>query len=185
MRVSKQQMAEHRQKILEAASRLFRERGFDDVSVAEVMKAAGLTHGGFYGHFKSKDDLISQALTHALDDARADDAQLPQFIARYVSSEHCQNIAGGCAIAALGVETARQGPEARAAMTAGLRRRLELFTERSAGKGPKEKRRAAIGTSAAMLGAVILARLADDPQLSDEILSQTRAWLELQRKAGS
>lgn len=66
MKVSREQMAENRRRILDAASRLFREKGFDAVSVAEVMKAAGLTHGGFYGHFSSKDDLIAQTLAHAL-----------------------------------------------------------------------------------------------------------------------
>ncbi|TKB51841.1 MAG: helix-turn-helix transcriptional regulator, partial [Mesorhizobium sp.] len=66
MKVSREQMAENRRRILEVASRLFRDKGFDAVSVAEVMKAAGLTHGGFYGHFNSKDDLIAQTLAHVL-----------------------------------------------------------------------------------------------------------------------
>jgi TetR/AcrR family transcriptional regulator, transcriptional repressor for nem operon len=177
MKVSRERVAENRRKILDAASRLFRERGFGSVSVAEVMEAAGLTHGGFYGHFKSKDDLIAHALAHALEQATPDDPDLPRFIASYLSSQHCQNLAEGCAVAALGVETARQGPEARAAMTAGLRKQLGFFTEHTAGKTAAERRRAAIGTSAAMLGALILARLSDDPHLSDEILAQTRKWL--------
>src|SRR5687768_13299497 len=122
MKVSRQQVAEHRQKILDAASRLFRERGFNDVSVAEVMEAAGLTHGGFYGHFKSKDDLIAQALAHALEQITPDDPDLPGFVANYLSSQHCADVAAGCPVAALGVETARQGPAARAAMTAGLKK---------------------------------------------------------------
>jgi TetR/AcrR family transcriptional repressor of nem operon len=180
MRVSRAQVAENRRKILEAASRLFRARGFEVVTVAEIMKAAGLTHGGFYGHFKSKDDLIAQSLAHVLAAGSRAEPDLAAYAGRYLSPRHRDDLAGGCPVAALGAEIVRHGPEARAAMTAGLRRQIELLSRSARGSDRSEKRRAAIGSWAAMVGAVILARLSDDPQLSDEVLVQTRAWIDNQ-----
>ncbi|HEY3696432.1 helix-turn-helix domain-containing protein [Phenylobacterium sp.] len=177
MRVSRERVAENRMRILEAASRLFRAHGFEAVTVAEVMKAAGLTHGGFYGHFKSKDDLIAQALAHVLAAAAPSEVDLADYAATYLSPSHRDDLAGGCPTAGLGGETIRQPPEARAAMTAGLRRQIERFIQGAPGDGPAERRRAAIGSWAAMVGAVILARLSDDPELSDEMLAETRAWI--------
>ena len=183
MRVSRKQVAENRRRILEAAGRLFRAKGFEAVTVAEVMRAAGLTHGGFYGHFGSKDDLIAQTLAYALlagEDRQRSRAEvdLARYAAGYLSPRHRDDLAGGCPTAGLGAETIRQSPEARAAMTAGLRRRIELLSEGAPGASAAEKRRVAIGSWAAMVGAVILARLSDDPQLSDEVLEQTRAWID-------
>ncbi|HEX4423572.1 MAG TPA: helix-turn-helix domain-containing protein [Kofleriaceae bacterium] len=184
MKVSREQVAEHRQQILEAASRLFRERGYDGVTVAEIMGAAGLTHGGFYGHFASKDDLIAHTLAYLSPHqppAGADrpaEADLATYRAGYLSPSHRDDRAGGCPVAALGGETVRQSPEARAAMTDSLRRQLARFAATAPGGDAAARRRAAIGNWAAMVGAVILARLSDDPALSDEVLQQTRAWLE-------
>jgi TetR/AcrR family transcriptional repressor of nem operon len=182
MRVSRKQVAENRRRILEAAGRLFRAKGFEADTVAEVMRAAGLTHGGFYGHFGSKDDLIAQTLAYALlagEDHQRSRAEvdLARYAAGYLSPRHRDDLAGGCPTAGLGAETIRQSPEARAAMTAGLRRQIELLSESAPGADPAERRRAAIGSWAAMVGAVILARLSDDPRLSDEVLEETRAWL--------
>jgi TetR/AcrR family transcriptional repressor of nem operon len=183
MRVSRKQVAENRRRILEAAGRLFRAKGFEAVTVTEVMRAAGLTHGGFYGHFGSKDDLIAQTLAYALlagEDRQRSRAEvdLARYAAGYLSPRHRDDLAGGCPTAGLGAETIRQSPEARAAMTAGLRRRIELLSEGAPGASAAEKRRVAIGSWAAMVGAVILARLSDDPRLSDEVLEQTRAWID-------
>jgi TetR/AcrR family transcriptional repressor of nem operon len=177
MRVSREQVAENRHKILEAASRLFRARGLEAVTVAEVMKAAGLTHGGFYGHFRSKDDLIVQTLAHVLTSSMVGDIDLAEFATGYLSPRHRDNLAGGCATAGLGAETIRHTPAARAAMTAGLRRQIESLAQGAPGVTAAEKRQVAIGSWAAMVGAVILARVSDDPQLSDEILAATRAWI--------
>jgi TetR/AcrR family transcriptional regulator, transcriptional repressor for nem operon len=183
MRVSREQVAENRRRILESAGRLFRARGFEAVTVAEVMHAAGLTHGGFYGHFKSKDDLIAHTLAHALlaGEKRQQSRtafDLARYARSYLSPRHRDDLDDGCPTAALGADAIRQGPAARAAMTAGLRRRIELLCEVVPGASAAEKRRVAIGSWAAMVGAVILARLSDDPQLSDEVLDQTRAWLD-------
>lgn len=177
MRVSREQMAENRRRILEAASQLFRARGFEAVSIAEVMKAAGLTHGGFYGHFRSKDELIACALATACDSAPGRDLDIDVFIRGYLSSRHRDNVAGGCPLAGLTAETLRQAPEARTAITGGLRELLERMSNSLHDKGVAEARQAAIGSLAAMAGALIFARACDDPALSDELLEQTQSWI--------
>ena len=179
MKVSRKQVLENKQTILEAAGRLFRERGFEGVTVADVMKSAGLTHGGFYGYFKSKDDLVAQALAEVLGRAATPPPDLAVYAERYLSRDHRSNVAGGCPVAALASETTRQPRSARAEMTAGLKAQIERLSRIAPGD-PARKRRAAIGSWAAMVGAMILARMSDDADLSDEVLNETRAWLAVQ-----
>lgn len=178
MKVSREQMAENRRRILEAASSLFRDRGFDAVSVAEVMKAAGLTHGGFYGHFSSKDDLVAQTLAHVLATGSDESGDFSHYMSTYLSPRHRDNPAAGCPTAGLAAAIRHQTPAARAAMTEGLRSQIARIATALPELPPADRRRAAIGSWAAMVGAVILARAIDDPALSDEILEQTRAWIE-------
>lgn len=178
MRVSREQMAENRRRILDAASRLFRAKGFDAVSVAEVMKAAGLTHGGFYGHFSSKDDLVAQTLAHSLAGGAGGEGDLRAFVEDYLSPRHRDNAADGCPTAGLAADIRHQTAAARAAMTEGFRSQIDRISEALPGASAAERRRAAIGSWAAMVGAVILARAIDDPALSDEVLEQTRAWID-------
>lgn len=177
MRVSRKQVSENRRAIVEAAGRLFRERGFDAVTVAEIMKAAGLTHGGFYGYFASKEDLIAEAMADSLARAAVPSNGFAAFTAVYLSRLHRDNLASGCPTAALAAETARQTGGARAALTAGLKRQIDQLARVAPGADAAQRRRAAIGNWAAMVGALILARLSDDPALSDEVLDQTRSWL--------
>jgi TetR/AcrR family transcriptional repressor of nem operon len=177
MKVSREQVAENRRAILKAASRLFRQRGFASVTVAEVMQAAGLTHGGFYGYFKSKDDLIALALAEGLRSSAAPLSDLAGYAASYLSRTHRDNLAGGCATAALAAETIRQTGSARMEMATGLKRQIERLARVTPGADAAQQRRAAIGSWAAMVGAMILARASDDPELSGEVLDQTRAWL--------
>lgn len=177
MKVSREQMAENRRRILNSASRLFRDRGFDAVSVAEVMKAAGLTHGGFYGHFSSKDDLIAQTLAHVLAGDVAGKGDLRTFVDSYLSPRHRDNAAGGCPTAGLAADIRHQTPAARSAMTEGLRSQIDRVGKALPELNAADRRRAAIGSWAAMVGAVILARAIDDPELSDEVLEETRAWI--------
>lgn len=184
MRVSRDQVRENRKTILDAAGRLFRERGFDAVTVTDVMKAANLTHGGFYGYFKSKDDLIAQSLAAVLDGP--DQSALPQdmdrIIAEYLSPAHRDATASGCPVAALAGDVPRQSEGARDAMICGLRRQIDFLSRIEPVLPPEAARQSAIGTWSAMVGAMILARMSgDDAQLSDEILSQTREWLLAQR----
>lgn len=177
MKVSREQMAEHRVRILDAAARLFREKGFEAVTVAEVMKAAGLTHGGFYGHFASKDDLVGQALAHVLKESLGKTGDPRAFVEDYLSSRHRDNPGGGCPVAGLAAETRHEGAAAHVAMTAGLRQKIDGLSRTLSGDSDADKRRKAIGSWAAMVGAVILARAVDDPAFSDEILNEARAWI--------
>jgi TetR/AcrR family transcriptional repressor of nem operon len=183
MRVSRKQVAENRRTIVEAASRLFRERGFEAVTVAEIMKEAGLTHGGFYGYFSSKDELIAEALADALTRTTTGPlGDLSTYAAGYLSPSHRDDLACGCPTAALAAETIRQPSSARTEMTTGIEQQIERLSRAAPGRTSALKRRAAIGTWAAMVGAMILARASDDRALSDELLDQTRAWLETQAK---
>jgi TetR/AcrR family transcriptional repressor of nem operon len=177
MKVSREQVAENRRNILEAAGRLFRAKGYEAVTVSEVMKAAGLTHGGFYGYFASKDDLVAQSLAHVFSTAVPAGADLAGYVTQYLSAAHLKDCAGGCPMAGLASETSRQAPEARAQMTGSLRRQIGRLSQSMPGASVEEKRRAATGSWAAMVGAMVLARVSDDPQLADEVLSDTREWL--------
>lgn len=177
MKVSREQMAENRGRILAEAARLFRDKGFEAVSVAEVMKAAGLTHGGFYGHFASKDDLIAQTVAHALTGEETAPRSFDAFLSDYLSPAHRDAPATGCPTAALAADARRQTPEARAAMAAGIRAQIARISASLESDDVPAARRAAIGSWSAAVGAMILARAVEDTTLSDEILDQTRNWI--------
>jgi TetR/AcrR family transcriptional regulator, transcriptional repressor for nem operon len=177
MRVSREKAAENRERIVEAASRLFREKGFDGAGVDAIMHAAGLTHGGFYGHFGSKDDLAAEAVTRAL--ARGAEklgyhTTLGDLVSAYLSEGHCADRANGCAIAALGADMARQNKGVRHGLTAYVRTQLDHFTRLLKYGTAASRRRRAIATFAGMVGALTLARAVDDPALSKEILDAAR-----------
>ncbi|WP_338831661.1 helix-turn-helix domain-containing protein [Bradyrhizobium sp. 27S5] len=162
------------------AASLFRQRGFDYVTVADVMKEAGLTHGAFYGHFPSKEALVAEAVGQAL--PPAPDTARPrrsaaEFANGYLSVKHRDNRATSCLFSSLGTEAARGSADLRQKMTAAVRSRIDHLTVDAEGDVPKEKRRAAIAAWSAMVGAMVLARLVDDEKLSKEILSETRASL--------
>jgi TetR/AcrR family transcriptional regulator, transcriptional repressor for nem operon len=178
MKVSREQFAENRVRILDAAARLFRERGFEGVSVAEIMQAAGLTHGGFYGHFASKDDLIAQAAAKLLnppDDGTPID--FADYAATYLSLAHRDDPGTGCLFGALGSESARASPETRRVLTQAVERQILRLAESVPGDSEAARRREAILSWSAMIGALTLARLVDDPALSEELLRETRARL--------
>jgi TetR/AcrR family transcriptional regulator, transcriptional repressor for nem operon len=182
VKVSREQVAEHRTRILDAAARLFRLRGFDDVTVADVMKEAGLTHGAFYGHFPSKEALIAEAVGQAL--PPAPDQASPRRPAEdyadgYLSVRHRDTKATSCLFSSLGTEAARGSADLRHSMTEAVRSRIDHLSLEAEGDTSKEKRRAAIAAWSAMVGAMVLARLVDDDKLSREILKQTRASLPL------
>lgn len=180
MRVSREQAAENRGKILHTAAQLFREKGFDGIGIADLMKKVGLTHGGFYGHFSSKEDLMVQTCAYAVDEileqgqaARAPTkgAKYKAFITRYLSAEHRDNPGRGCLMAALGVDAARQSPLIKQAFTQSFNRLLNsLMKLLPATKTEAAKREQALLTLASLVGAQVIARAVDDPQLSEEIL---------------
>jgi TetR/AcrR family transcriptional regulator, transcriptional repressor for nem operon len=177
MRVSREQAAENRQRIVETASRMFREHGFDGVGVDAIMNGAGLTHGGFYGHFRSKDDLAAEAVTRALErsvEKQTRYTNLNDLVSGYLSERHRADRANGCAIAALGADIVRQGEGVRGALTAYVRGQLDRFARLVRNGAAASRRRRAITTLAGIVGALTLARAVDDPALSEEILTVAR-----------
>lgn len=177
MRVSREKAAENRERIVEIASRLFRENGFDGVGVDSIMRGAGLTHGGFYGHFGSKDDLAAEAVTRALErslERQGRFADLGNLVSDYLSERHRADRANGCIIAALGADMVRQGRGVRRGLTAHLRARLDRFAHLLRDGTAASRRKRAITTLAGIVGALTLARAVDDPALSKEILAAAR-----------
>ncbi|MBV8209965.1 MAG: TetR/AcrR family transcriptional regulator [Burkholderiaceae bacterium] len=184
MRVSREEAARNRERILDSASQLFRERGFDGIGVADVMKSVGLTHGGFYGHFSSKEDLIAQACSRAIARSLQTWAKSAETSPRnpmlplargYLSGRHRDDPGAGCLMAALGADAARQGPAVRHVVTEGLRGAFDLLARLIPGRSKKNKRQAAIGRYASWIGAMIMARAVDDRALSQEILEAVLA----------
>jgi len=180
MRVSREKAAENRERIIDAAGTLFRARGFAGIGVADIMKAAELTHGGFYGHFASKDDLAAQASRRSLVRAAAKweriAAASPReayaaLLANYLTPTHRDDPARGCAFASLSNDAARGGKAVRAAFAEGLQPFLGVLAESIQGRSKEARRRKAIATMAALVGAVTLARAVGDPNVSDEILA--------------
>jgi TetR/AcrR family transcriptional repressor of nem operon len=177
MRVSYEKAAENRERIVETASHMFRERGFDGVGVDTIMRGAGLTHGGLYGHFKSKDDLACAALRRALErsiENQSRYSELEDLVSGYLSGRHCADRANGCAIAALGADIVRQGNGVRRELTVHVRAQLALITRLLKAGGGITRRRRAIATLSGLVGALTLARAVDDPALSQEILTAVR-----------
>ena len=186
MKVSKEKMAEHREEIIASAAKRFRERGFEGIGVAELMKEVGLTHGGFYGHFASKEELVALASERAMSDSRnrweqilgdAKQAPIAALAKHLVSQRHCNTPGSGCLVAALGSEVGRQPETVRDAVTAGLKRSLDLLTKFVKGRTQDARRKRAIAAYASMVGGVILARSSNDPDLSLEILEAVAASL--------
>ena len=183
MRVSREQAAKNREHVVDTAARLFRERGYDGIGVADLMKEAGLTHGGFYGNFASKEQLMAEACARAFGSAaerwatmvaRDGDGAMASIADAYLSKLHVEHPGAGCAVAALGADAARLAPPVRAAMTQGGASQIDLMSSLQGGARAK-----AIADYAAMVGALVLARAVDDADLSDEILKTVRASLAL------
>jgi TetR/AcrR family transcriptional repressor of nem operon len=184
MRYPASETAEKHEQILTEAARLFRERGFAGAGVAEIMKAAGLTHGAFYAHFPSKSALAAKALARAFAQsedrvyASATGAIGPKraFLDNYLSSAHRSRPGEGCAIAALGPEIARD-PAVRGPFTDEVKCMIAGMAKRFGPEDEEAPRRDAIHLLSAAVGALILARAVNDPTLSDEILASVRESL--------
>ena len=174
--------AQHRMRIMEAAAKLFRQRGFEAVTVAEMMKAAGLTVGAFYGHFPSKEALIAASVGSALPKAPEPATQRQHsadFADGYLSVRHRNNLAGACLFSSRN-RAARGWTDLRHEMTEAVRRRIEHLSVDAAGDRPEDQGSlSAIAAWSAMVGAMVLARLVNDDELSKEILAKTRAALPL------
>jgi len=189
-RVSRAQAETHREAITEASARLFKERGLKAVSVADLMGAAGLTHGGFYGHFESKDALAGIAGAHAFAKAgerwrrrvagRPDAAsRRAAIIEGYFAPASVRHAAEGCPTAALAVDVAREpaGAPIRAAYVAGLEPMIDILGGTEGTGDAATDRRRALADYATMVGALLLARATSGHALSDEILAAARERL--------
>ncbi len=168
--------SEHvRARIVEAASRALRREGLAAVSIPKLMKLVGLTHGGFYVHFRDRDELVAEAITHG-ESALSGDAPAADAFARYLSPEHLRHPELGCVIAALGVEGARQrGPVRRAFAEAALKllRAVERKLHPKAAAGALSDE--ALATASRIVGAVVLARLVQDEALAQRLLDSAKA----------
>ena len=189
MRQSREQKAKTHERIVEVASERIREQGLDGPAVAEIMHAAGLTHGGFYKHFESRDDVIAEATDRALAHSDrhvhelTDDAQDPlaAFVDWYLSAEHRDDPASGCAVPALGDDVRRGDERLRSAYSRQVERYLE-HVERFLGGGDDARQRATLAVSA-LVGAIVLARALDDQARSDEILNAVSKGISELRSA--
>ena len=176
-----------RGRILETAATAIRAKGVAGLGVAQVMEAAGLTHGGFYAHFGSKEDLVASALAQACEESRArlqvaaeraPDGEGLQAVANaYLTSNHMRHPETGCPIAAVGPEVERGGGPARQAYAEYVRGNLDRLEAMARGKTREERRRAAAGTYATMVGALLLARALGDEE-GEKFLAQVRRFLK-------
>jgi TetR/AcrR family transcriptional repressor of nem operon len=183
---SRDEKAKSHDRIVEIASARIREEGIDGPGVAEIMKAAGLTHGGFYKHFESRDELIDEAAEHVFEDSRRSMAAaidgaadpLAAFVDGYLSTGHRDGPEAGCGVVALGTDAPRAGARVRAAYTDQVRFYLAEL-ERLIGDldGEAATRKQAVVALSMLVGSLLIARAVDDPALSDELLREVRASL--------
>ena len=180
MRVSRSQAAENRQTVINVASRLFRERGFDGIGLKDLMEGAGLTQGAFYKQFASKEDLAVEASRRALESAshrwsdaaeQNPDDPLGTVLSFYLSRDHCEEKMDGCPIVALGSDAARQGPDVKAAFETGIRAHLEVIGRFIAQADGAELNGKAMAVLSTMVGAVTLSRVVNDPDLAQAFLN--------------
>ena len=167
------------ERIVETAARAIRRSGYDGTGVAEIMKEAGLTHGGFYAHFESREGMLAEAADRAGADgmallSRAAAAVPPAkaldaMLRAYLSKEHLQSVETGCAVAALGSEMPRQAPKVRRAATRRLKEMIDLVARQSPDWGQPGAHERALVTVATALGALVMARAVDDAKLSDAV----------------
>jgi len=181
MKVTKAQVRENRERIVETASVLFRERGYDGVGVAELMAAAGFTHGGFYKHFGSKADLMAEAAACSFVRSAQQSAEVDinDFVKQYLSREHRDAPGQGCTMAALCTDAGRQSEVIKQTFADGIEHHLATLADKDAHLSETEKQAARANTIAAfaqVVGALVLSRACpDDSALADEILAVCRS----------
>ncbi|HEX8321798.1 TetR/AcrR family transcriptional regulator [Longimicrobium sp.] len=173
-----------REQIVSAAARAFREEGVEGVSVGEVMGRAGLTHGGFYAHFRNKDQLVAEACGCALEQSTArlidiarnapPEERLAAFIGAYASPTHRDDPGAGCLMPALAAEVSRHSPEVRTAFTGSFQQGIAMLARLLPQMEGADRTDRALALMSGLAGAVMLARAVDDPVLSDRILQASR-----------
>lgn len=187
-RVSKQQMERNREEIIQVSSQLFRERGLNGVSVNDLMAAAGLTHGGFYGHFASKDELAAIASRKALDDAsthwqaicqQPEPGDLRTLVESYLSPAHRDGVKDGCTISALASDVARESEDkpVREVYLNGVKAMLGRLASLSDKEDDEQRRQQVLSQAALLVGALMLSRATTGDPLSDEFLVAAKQTL--------
>jgi TetR/AcrR family transcriptional regulator, transcriptional repressor for nem operon len=184
MRYSREHKLETHARIVKKASVRLREKGAHGIGVADLMKEAGLTHGGFYAHFDSREALVIEAFGYAMDRGierwRKVAAQIPPdkrlstIVEAYLTPTHRDDPGNGCAVPTLGAEIARESPKTRKAFAAKLEQMIDMMAEQIPGVSPKAARKQAMAALATMMGAIVMSRIAGSGEFSDEILSTGR-----------
>jgi TetR/AcrR family transcriptional regulator, transcriptional repressor for nem operon len=187
MRKSKAETADTRRRIVEVAAREFRSKGIGATGVADLMSEAGLSHGGFYRHFESKDQLVAEACESALTEivARLEAATggdggkegFKAIVDAYVSTSHRDHAAHGCPLAGMGSELAHADEPTRDAASRGFDELVDVLAKRSRRRQPEVARSEAVFALSAMIGAVTMARIIEDPEASKSVLHDVRQHL--------
>src|ERR1700687_4780625 len=184
MRYSKEHKLETHARIVKKASVRLREKGAHGIGVADLMKDAGLTHGGFYAHFDSREALVIEAFAHAMDrgterwrklaEQTPPDKRLATIVDSYLTAVHRDDPGNGCAIPTLGAEIARESPKTRKAFAAKLEQMIDMLAAQIPDVPRKAARKQAMAAIATMMGTLVLARIAGSGDFSDEILGAGR-----------
>ncbi|UVH60799.1 TetR/AcrR family transcriptional regulator [Variovorax paradoxus] len=182
-RTSRLQKEATHERIVETAARAIRRSGYGGTAVADIMKGAGLTHGGFYAHFASREAMLAEAADRAGAEAVAasasiaaeapPDQALQALLQAYLSKEHIEGVETGCPIAALGSEMPRQAPEVRRAATRRIKEMIDLVARQSPDWGQPGAHERALVTVATAVGTLLMARAVDDPKLSEALRKAT------------
>jgi TetR/AcrR family transcriptional regulator, transcriptional repressor for nem operon len=184
MRYSREHKLETHARIVKRASVRLREKGAHGIGVADLMKDAGLTHGGFYAHFDSREALVIEAFAHAMDRAterwrKAAEAMPPEkrlatIVDSYLSPTHRDDPGHGCAVPTLAAEIARESPKTRKAFAVKLEEMIDMMAEQIPAASPKGARKQAISLIATMMGTLVMARVGGSGEFSEEILAAGR-----------
>lgn len=185
MRYSREHKLDTHARIVKKASVRLREKGAHGVGVADLMKDAGLTHGGFYAHFDSREALVVEAFAYAMDrstelwrklaEQTPPDKRLATIVGSYLTPLHRDDPGHGCAVATLGAEIARESPRTRKVFAAKLEQMIDMLAAQIPEVPPKAARKQAMAAIATMMGTLVLARIAGNGDFSDEILGAGRA----------
>jgi TetR/AcrR family transcriptional repressor of nem operon len=184
MRYSKEHKQETHARIVKKASVRLREKGAHGIGVADLMKEAGLTHGGFYAHFDSREALVIEAFNYAMDRATErwrkmaeqtpPEKRLATIVDSYLTPIHRDDPGHGCAVPTLGAEIARESLKTRKAFAAKLEQMIDMMADQVTGVPRKAARKQATATLATMMGTLVLSRIAGSGEFSDEILDAGR-----------
>jgi TetR/AcrR family transcriptional regulator, transcriptional repressor for nem operon len=184
MRYSREHKQETHARIVKKASIRLREKGAHGIGVADLMKEAGLTHGGFYAHFDSREALVIEAFNYAMDGATErwrkmaeqtpPDKRLVTIIDSYLTPIHRDDPGHGCAVPTLGAEIARESLKTRKAFAAKLEQMIDMLADQVPDVPRKAARKQAMATLATMMGTLVLSRIAGSGEFSDEILGAGR-----------